>query len=229
MAVSQPGPLHSAQPLRPVLDGTWTRVDEVPPRASNGEAMLEGEDEDQWEEDEVEYVTLEFGQHLKEEVLANAGEMQLLALESKTPYVRVGDQFFVGSHEALIGTDILLHHDSTSNIPYKPVGTSSHRITFQPVSVQLAPEKDVPNLDLPQPPQGEDGHGDIPRVAGRRKGSKNKPKEEQPAPEEDGDEQGGEEQQEDGSPAPTSEAGAEAGSSQPTPPAGAQPDRMDED
>ncbi|GAA6014199.1 hypothetical protein JCM10207_006130 [Rhodosporidiobolus poonsookiae] len=144
-----PGPQGTIKPFAPVLNPAWQLVDELPQR-EGAEAPLEGvevADDDEWEEDEVEYVTLEFAQHLRDRDLEEAGEVQLLSLEAHEPYARIGQKYFRGTHEELIGNDILLMHQPDASPSYQPFATASHRVVFQPVTL-------TPNSLLArQPPQ----------------------------------------------------------------------------
>ncbi|GAA5828388.1 hypothetical protein JCM11251_006223 [Rhodosporidiobolus azoricus] len=156
-----PGPEPAIRPFVPVLNSAWRRVYELPVNAPReGGGMIEWQqqqegDEDEWEEeDEVEYVTLEFGQNLPEAVLASAGEMQLLAPESKTPYARIGHHYFEGTHQTLIGNDILLMHEPEATPSYRPFATSSHRITFQPTHFKFTPDKRIAKLEEEQAAAG---------------------------------------------------------------------------
>ncbi|GAA5994130.1 hypothetical protein JCM5350_000574, partial [Sporobolomyces pararoseus] len=84
----------------PVLTSAWTRVEQFSANRSTPEDQAE--DDDEWEEEEVEYVTLDFGPHLSKQTLADATSFQLLAAESSTPFVRIGNQYFQGQHETSI-------------------------------------------------------------------------------------------------------------------------------
>ncbi|GAA5951513.1 hypothetical protein JCM10213_002749 [Rhodosporidiobolus nylandii] len=185
------GPSQGIRPFVPVLNTAWRRVNELPERAQQ-DAMLE---DDEWEEDEVEYVSLEFAQNLTDKILADAGEMQLLAPESATPYARIGHHYYEGTHEMLIGNDILLKHQPKFHPAYVPFATSSHRITFQPINLEFTPEKRLKQLEAEMaanadaeagPSSGRSSMLSIRRrrrKPGRPKGSKNKPKPPRPEPE----------------------------------------------
>ncbi|BGP06827.1 hypothetical protein JCM10049v2_002653 [Rhodotorula toruloides] len=170
----------------------------------------EGEGPDDWEQDEVgsttlvgafrtpnvstdlisvawqvEYLTLEFGTHLPADLLAEHNEVQLLAPESLTPFARVGHKYFQGTHQTLIGNDILFLHEPDAEPSYRPFTTSSYRINFQPVIVEH--DADKPAKDgaarlkgkgrASEPAPTLDEHGQpVKRRPGRPKGSKNKPK-----------------------------------------------------
>ncbi|KDE07134.1 hypothetical protein, variant [Microbotryum lychnidis-dioicae p1A1 Lamole] len=132
----------------PLVDRTWTRVERLEPREHQ---VNDADDSDEWEQDEVTYLTLDFGAKLAVETLnQERGHIQLLGLESSTPYARVGPQFYQGQHETLIGDQMLLqHHPETETSPshYVPLpSTSTSRIYFQPVSIK--PKEDpVPVVD----------------------------------------------------------------------------------
>ncbi|GJN87542.1 hypothetical protein Rhopal_000496-T1 [Rhodotorula paludigena] len=180
--------------VEPLLGPTWRRVEGLVPRDLLAQLDAPaGEGDDEWEEDEVEYVTLEFGQHLSEETLGENNAIQLLAPESVSPIARVGDRYFQGMHETLIGTDIFLAHDGDAHPSYQPMATSTHRITFQPVVLvpanQPAGSNAPANLigGIPRGPGWRAGPAKAPvvlgddglprkRPIGRPKGSKNKPK-----------------------------------------------------
>ncbi|GAA6034401.1 hypothetical protein JCM8097_002707 [Rhodosporidiobolus ruineniae] len=165
----QPPPAAPIRPFVAVLNPAWRQVEYLAPR-DGPDAMQDGDD-DEWEEDEVEYVTLEFAQNLREEELVAASEMQLLAPESKTPYVRIGHQYFQGTHEMLIGNDILLQHDDKATPAYRPFATSSHRINFQPIDLQFTPGKRLAKLEEEAAAAAAEASG---RRPGRPKGSRNK-------------------------------------------------------
>ncbi|SCV74603.1 BQ2448_7632 [Microbotryum intermedium] len=128
----------------PLVDRTWTRVERLEPRKQVDKAPNDGEDDsddDEWEQDEVTYLTLDFGGKLAVETLnQERGHIQLLGLESSTPYARVGPQFYQGQHETLIGDQVLLqYHPETEPSPshYVPLpSTSTSRIYFQPISIK---------------------------------------------------------------------------------------------
>ncbi|KWU42137.1 hypothetical protein RHOSPDRAFT_7951, partial [Rhodotorula sp. JG-1b] len=161
----------------PMLSSAWHRVEVLPHRG-----LLTKEERDEYEdEDEVEYVTLEFGSHLTEEELNQYGELQLLA--TPHPIARVGHKHFQGVHESLIGNDILFKHQPEATPAYVPFAKSSHRITFQPVSIVHDPTKaagaageDVAGyFDGADDAAGAGPDGQpIKRKPGRPRGSKNK-------------------------------------------------------
>ncbi|BGP06818.1 hypothetical protein JCM10049v2_002644 [Rhodotorula toruloides] len=78
MATPQPDTraAQPVQPAEPVLTSKWRRVEAM----HHAREMLvkletdEGEGPDDWEEDEVEYVTLESGNHLPADLLAEHNE-----------------------------------------------------------------------------------------------------------------------------------------------------------
>ncbi|BGP30861.1 hypothetical protein JCM10296v2_002620 [Rhodotorula toruloides] len=188
MAIPQPD-TRAAQPVQsaePVLTSKWRRVEAMPAREMLVELETdEGEGPDDWEEDEVEYVTLEFGNHLPADLLAEHNEVQLLAPESLTPFARVGYKYFQGTHQTLIGNDILFLHEPDAEPSYRPFTTSSYRINFQPVIVEHDPDKPARDAAVhvkgkgraSEPAPKLDEHGQpVKRRAGRPKGSKNKPK-----------------------------------------------------
>ncbi|SCZ98343.1 BZ3500_MvSof-1268-A1-R1_Chr3-2g06309 [Microbotryum saponariae] len=194
----------------PLVDRTWTRVERLEPREHQ---VNDADDSDEWEQDEVTYLTLDFGAKLAVETLnQERGHIQLLGLESSTPYARVGPQFYQGQHETLIGDQVLLqHHPETETSPshYAPLpSTSTSRIYFRPVSIR--PKEDpVPVADpttrtSPIPasllttgklkfksrvaPRAENAPPKVAKVKkkpGRPKGSKNKYKKGQWADEDD--------------------------------------------
>ncbi|GAA5919005.1 hypothetical protein JCM1841_002687 [Sporobolomyces salmonicolor] len=125
----------------PVLTSAWTRVEELPPRreASTGTVHPDPDDGEWDEQDEVDYVVLDFAHHLADDALSLSDGVQLLAPESATPIARIGHKYFQGLHETLIGNEILLQHDPEGLPSYQPFATPSHRISFQPVSIALAP------------------------------------------------------------------------------------------
>ncbi|BGP61046.1 hypothetical protein NBRC10512_004835 [Rhodotorula toruloides] len=188
MATPQPD-TRAAQPVQPaeaVLTSKWRRVEAMPAREMLVELETdEGEGPDDWEQDEVEYLTLEFGTHLPADLLAEHNEVQLLAPESLTPFARVGHKYFQGTHQTLIGNDILFLHEPDAEPSYRPFTTSSYRINFQPVIVEH--DADKPAKDgaarlkgkgrASEPAPTLDEHGQpVKRRPGRPKGSKNKPK-----------------------------------------------------
>ncbi|BGO97018.1 Cys/Met metabolism pyridoxal-phosphate-dependent enzyme [Rhodotorula toruloides ATCC 204091] len=188
MAIPQPD-THAAQPVQsaePVLTSKWRRVEAMPAREMLVDLETdEGEGPDDWEEDEVEYVTLEFGNHLPADLLAEHNEVQLLAPESLTPFARVGHKYFQGTHQTLIGNDILFLHEPDAEPSYRPFTTSSYRINFQPVIVEHDPDKPAKDAAAhvkgkgraSEPAPKLDEHGQpVKRRPGRPKGSKNKPK-----------------------------------------------------
>ncbi|KAL8292147.1 hypothetical protein RQP46_001613 [Phenoliferia psychrophenolica] len=172
----------------PFVTPTWTLVDELPERDA---------DDDEWEEDEVMYVTLDFGRHMKPEGYHHVREVQLINVNAATPYARLGGQIFRGQHEELIGSEILLQHKDvrptaeSSKSAYRPFATTSSRIVFHPISIgnvsitkgstrartgkpkavpkpKAAPKKKEPVYD-------EDGQLVVEKKkVGRPKGSKNK-------------------------------------------------------
>ncbi|BGP46861.1 hypothetical protein JCM10450v2_002712 [Rhodotorula kratochvilovae] len=182
--LAQPGPFR---PRGPLLTSTWRRVEDLVPRELLHQTSLEQDGgEDEWEEDEVEYVTLDFAHHLTQDMLAENNAVQLLEPESATPVARIGDRYF----------------EENANPAYRPFTTSSHRIIFQPVAlvppsgpqhaigVPSAPGRGAGRgrgrgrgsrggaaraTDSPAPPElGPDGQPK--RKPGRPRGSKNKPK-----------------------------------------------------
>ncbi|GAA5841021.1 hypothetical protein JCM9279_001291 [Rhodotorula babjevae] len=189
------------RPAQPILNSTWRRVEHLVPREQLSQVEGPDGDDDAWEEDEVEYVTLDFGSYLEAKALAEHDAIQLLAPESTMPMVLLGDRYFQGIHEPLVGSDILLLRNDQASPPFQPFTTSAHRISFQPVAlvppsgmadalgVPPAPRargkgaRDAPSgsaaaaaaEEEPAPPElGPDG---LPkRKRGRPKGSKNKPK-----------------------------------------------------
>ncbi|TKA58357.1 hypothetical protein B0A53_00096 [Rhodotorula sp. CCFEE 5036] len=173
-----PGQTKRLRPLEPVLSSAWHRVEVLPHRG-----LLTEEERDEYEdEDEVEYVTLEFGSHLTEDELNQYGELQLLGAEAPHPVARVGHKHFQGVHESLIGNDILFKHQPEATPAYVPFAKSSHRITFQPVSIVHDPTKaagdaagffDGANDAAGAGVLGPDGQP-IKRKPGRPRGSKNK-------------------------------------------------------
>ncbi|GAA5906704.1 hypothetical protein JCM8208_006360 [Rhodotorula glutinis] len=185
------------RPTQPILNSNWRRVEHLVPRELLSQVDGPDGNDDEWDDDEVEYVTLDFGPYLEAKALAEHDAIQLLAPESTTPMILLGDRYFQGLHEPLVGSDILfLRNDSTSP-PFQPFTTSSHRISFQPVSL-VPPSGPANALGVPPPPRvraakaaeaaadaagpeheaqpdlGPDGQPK--RKRGRPKGSKNKPK-----------------------------------------------------
>ncbi|GAA5868395.1 hypothetical protein JCM3774_003280 [Rhodotorula dairenensis] len=155
-----PGQARRLRPIEPVLTSAWHRVEVLPHRE-----LLTEEERAEWEsEDEVEYVTLEFGSHLPEEVLNQYGELQLLGADAPHPVARVGHKHFQGVHETLIGNDILFKHQPEATPCYVPFAKSSHRITFQPVHIVHDPNKAATTADTAQ----------ASLLPGRPRGSKNK-------------------------------------------------------
>ncbi|KAK4053524.1 hypothetical protein OIV83_001692 [Microbotryomycetes sp. JL201] len=88
--------------VTPLVDSTWKQSDTLPV----------DRDDDEWEEDEVCYLTLDFGK-LPTGAVTN-GELQLLGLNSDTPFARVGGSIFRGQHEQLIGSEIFLDRNRKS-------------------------------------------------------------------------------------------------------------------
>ncbi|GAA5943690.1 hypothetical protein JCM3775_001336 [Rhodotorula graminis] len=189
------------RPTQPVLNSNWRRVEHLVPRELLNQVDGPDGDDDEWEEDEVEYVTLDFGPYLEAKALAEHDAIQLLAPESTTPMALLGDRYFQGLHEPLVGSDILFLRNDNTTPAFQPFTTSSHRISFQPVA--LVPPSGMANaLGVPPPSkahtkkaqreadaaaaaaaaaeqeaQGELGpDGQPKRKRGRPKGSKNKPK-----------------------------------------------------
>ncbi|GAA5820072.1 hypothetical protein JCM10212_006426 [Sporobolomyces blumeae] len=162
-------------PSGPVLTSTWTRVDQLPPRASIGAAIGTANgartgvgEEDEWEEDEVEYVTLDFGPGVSLDQLREHGAFQILEPESLTPIVRVGNRYFEGTHETTIGTQMLFKQTgsrSSDDPPaLEPFSTTHHRIQFQPVSITA---KDGSALDAAENGSGAtEGQGGPGAVGG---------------------------------------------------------------
>ncbi|GAA5936187.1 TFIIIC subunit 6 family protein [Sporobolomyces koalae] len=137
--------LPTPPPLRyrahePVLTSSWTRVEQfsASSRSASHDDLV---DDDEWEEEEVEYVTLDFGPHLAEHSLEQAESFQLLAAESTTPIVRIGNQYFQGTHQTSLGTDIILKpqpNPGDEQTVLQPFATTTSRIVFQPVSIDYA-------------------------------------------------------------------------------------------
>ncbi|GAA5906244.1 uncharacterized protein JCM6883_005486 [Sporobolomyces salmoneus] len=146
----------------PVLTSNWTRVERFSARSTS----VAEDDDDEWEEEEVEYVTLDFGSQLSKQSLNDATSFQLLAAESSTPFVRIGNQYFNGLYETSIGTEILLQPTSRNDVTTGERGrgerngkegkeeeetpmqvfatTGSNRIVLQPVPSDYA--KRLPTL-----------------------------------------------------------------------------------
>ncbi|BGP23548.1 cys/Met metabolism pyridoxal-phosphate-dependent enzyme [Rhodotorula toruloides] len=186
--IPQPGTAAAqpVQPIEPVLTSNWRRVEAMPAREMLVDLGTdEGEGPDDWEDDEVEYLTLEFGNHLPADLLAEHNEVQLLAPESLTPFARVGHKYFQGTHQTLIGNDIFFLHEPDAEPSYRPFTTSSYRINFQPVNVEHDPDKPTKDATTrlkgkgraTEPAQTLDEHAQpVKRRFHRPKGSKNKPK-----------------------------------------------------
>ncbi|KAK4050914.1 hypothetical protein OIO90_004890 [Microbotryomycetes sp. JL221] len=114
----------STDPLPPLIDASWQQVDRLPTDFN----------EDEWDEDEVEYLTLDFGKGLASEALISHG-IQLLALNSETPFARIGPTVFRGTHEHLIGSEIFLERDPDTS-KYEPWSrTTQSRIRFEQVKL----------------------------------------------------------------------------------------------
>ncbi|KAM0788579.1 hypothetical protein ACM66B_001701 [Microbotryomycetes sp. NB124-2] len=117
------------QAAAPLVDSTWQQVSK----------LADDYDRDEWEEDEVCYLTLDFGKLPTGAV--TSGDLQLLALNSDTPFARVGGSIFRGQHESLIGSEIFLERDNETG-SYSPwSSTTNARIQFDPV--KLVSKSDV--------------------------------------------------------------------------------------
>ncbi|KAI5481678.1 hypothetical protein MNV49_002904 [Pseudohyphozyma bogoriensis] len=152
----------------PLIDASWRLVDSL-------EQEVE-DDEDEWEEEEVTYVTLDFGRHVKPESYRQQ-ELQLLAPESATPFAQIGASVFQGHHERLIGSEIILQQGEDGS--YSPLTTSTHRIVFHPVNLTPLDSTTSSKSKATAKAKGKGKAANVdpdapPRKRGRPKGAKNK-------------------------------------------------------
>ncbi|KAK7045997.1 hypothetical protein VNI00_006992 [Paramarasmius palmivorus] len=162
----------------------YTRVDEF------------AADEEYEDEEEVEFVTLDLG-NIEPTLLSSTEYIRLIGLDTPTPYLQLSGTIFKGSHDLLLGSELLFtekkdeHDRSKRHLSY--VGSTSQRIRFK--EVQLKPkldgseeqtEKDGGSpADEQVPPSGY-AHGldcvtgkEAPQKKTRRRGPKPKEKEEE--------------------------------------------------
>ncbi|KAH8926062.1 hypothetical protein BT69DRAFT_1043858 [Atractiella rhizophila] len=123
------------------LNRNWNQVGELVPR--------ELVSDDEWEADEVTFVTLDMmnfyqsnlSSDLVAEPLRRSTNFQLSGIHGEAPLLRIGKQTFRGQWEELIGTEILLkQEDIDGSLLLGPVSKSSDRIRFVPVIVTTREE-----------------------------------------------------------------------------------------
>ncbi|KAF8583658.1 hypothetical protein K439DRAFT_1316135, partial [Ramaria rubella] len=120
-----------------------------------------GPDDEYEDEGEVSYVTLDLGSNVNKALVPNTSEYRLVGLDTQTPLLQLSGTFFKGTHDQLIGTELLFtdgHETNPSHRFVVPVATTEKRIKFEQVEVK---EK---TADLPE----EEG-GDAPKKAGTSK------------------------------------------------------------
>ncbi|GAO47373.1 hypothetical protein SAICODRAFT_72566 [Saitoella complicata NRRL Y-17804] len=105
----------------------------------------ENAEEDEYEE-EVSYVTLDFGSNPLS--IDQIKEYQLIGLDSKTPVIRLGQNIYRGTWNELLGTEIILEKAGDTS---RVVGLSKDRLLME--QVQLKPkEQPIPEqASAPQP------------------------------------------------------------------------------
>ncbi|KAG0143444.1 hypothetical protein CROQUDRAFT_26630, partial [Cronartium quercuum f. sp. fusiforme G11] len=114
-------------PPPPVIDSQWKQVEEFPEDA-----------QDEWEE-EVEYLTLDMGlSSLDRKSLSPEANFQLLGLNTPNPFLKIAGQFFMGTHEHLIGTELIMQEgQKTGSKPcYEPLVSLTARVRFRPVTLE---------------------------------------------------------------------------------------------
>ncbi|KAM0751645.1 hypothetical protein T439DRAFT_379751 [Meredithblackwellia eburnea MCA 4105] len=158
-------PLKASTSAPPLLTPAWTQLSQLPTH----------DNDEEWEQDQVDYVTLDFARHLPPGAFHRIDELELLGMNLPTPYARLGSQLFRGRHEQLIGTEVILSHSldgSKEGSPptYQPFATSKSRIIFNPITLVDTKKKKVTK---PEPVIDSDSNSVI-KKRGRPKGSKNK-------------------------------------------------------
>ncbi|KAF8530110.1 hypothetical protein BU17DRAFT_78679 [Hysterangium stoloniferum] len=131
-----------------------------------------GPDEEYEEEVEVSYVTVDLGPNVDKDLLPNTSEYRLAGLDSSTPMIQLSGTFFQGSHEELIGTEILFTDGRDEANPSRrfvvPVATTSKRIRFEKVEVQR--KDDFPPVEIVAPKPKPIASRSLVRTTGRGHG-----------------------------------------------------------
>ncbi|KAH9824256.1 hypothetical protein DFH28DRAFT_1162660 [Melampsora americana] len=153
-------------PTSPIINSNYKLVKEF----SN---ETEETEEEEWEEEvnqtthhhhhfkrkKIEYLTLDLGSSLDKKTFSPNSNFQLLALHSSHPILKIGNQFFKGTHEDLIGTELIMKRSSSESSPpdskpsYDPLISLTKRIRFTPIDLQ-------PKSDL-NPSSFEEAHQPI--------------------------------------------------------------------
>ncbi|EGG11583.1 uncharacterized protein MELLADRAFT_102524 [Melampsora larici-populina 98AG31] len=128
-------------PPPPPIDSTYKLVEEFPTE----------DQEDEWEEweEEIEYTTLDLGSSLDRKTFSPDSYFQLLSLHSPNPILKIGNQFFKGTHEHLIGTELIMKNTTKCETKpsYDPLISLTSRVRFTPIDIQPTSES---NQDLNQ-------------------------------------------------------------------------------
>ncbi|CAL1702792.1 unnamed protein product [Somion occarium] len=102
--------------------------------------------------EEVSYVTLDLGA-VEPRLVPSSSEYRLIGLDTPTPYVQLSGSIFKGSHETLLGTEILFTEQKDDHTAKKSLAyltTTEQRVRFK--EVELKPK----HPERPQPSQNDD-------------------------------------------------------------------------
>ncbi|KAL1413148.1 hypothetical protein Q8F55_000897 [Vanrija albida] len=111
-------------------------------------------DDEEYEEDEEEYVVMDLGTAMDGRTLQTEAAYQLIGMDTSMPFLKVGEHVFQGKVTGLIGDEVLFDvvraGEDAQTVHYNPVHTTRKRIEFR--GITLAPR---PTYRAPAPPPPE--------------------------------------------------------------------------
>ncbi|KAJ3415686.1 hypothetical protein HDV05_004364 [Chytridiales sp. JEL 0842] len=79
--------------------------------------MMNADDDDEWEDEEVNYIVMDMGSELTAEKVKGAARnyqgISLIGLETPNPYLRLGKSVYKGSFDTTVGTDMIFAASAT--------------------------------------------------------------------------------------------------------------------
>lgn len=94
-------------------------------------------DDDEYEDEEVVYLTLDLGT-VHPTLLSSSSSYKLIGLETETPFLQLSGTIFKGQHNSLLGTELLFTEDDRNKKSLSFIASTKSRICFK--EVQLVPK-----------------------------------------------------------------------------------------
>ncbi|WOO76831.1 uncharacterized protein LOC62_01G000446 [Vanrija pseudolonga] len=108
-------------------------------------------DDDEYEEDEEEYVVMDLGTAMDGRTLQTEAAYQLIGMDTSMPFLKVGEHVFQGKVTGLIGDEVLFDvirgGEDAQNVHYTPIHTTRKRIEFRGITLAPRPTYRGPAAD----------------------------------------------------------------------------------